>query len=545
MTDFKQRVLSWSFLLLVCINLTPADGVLLNRGIQKAAGEPIYRRVSRPHHPHYRRTHSRVSTHHASTVPDARPPPSERTFNSSTVERVIQEVGAMISDDTLRQIFSNCLPSTLDTTIGYHVNATQSLNGLPYTYIITGDIPAMWLRDSTYQINPYIPLAKDDAALRQMVLGVINTQAEMVNLNPWANAFLPLKHWNSGIIVNPPESSDEVHPPYDPTEIWEVKYELDSLASFLYLSQNYYKSTDDLTFVNNTRWVQAVRKTVESMRKMQAGTVESLGREPYKFTRMTRTQSETQNLYGLGNPVKRCGLVRSYFRPSDDATVFHYLIPANALAVVGLEGVADILLSSRVDQQLLDEVILLAAEIREGIQMYGVVNHPRFGEVFAYEVDCYGSVLFMDDANFPSILSMAKFGFVTKDDPTYLRSRQYVLSPEWNPYYAAGRFPGVGSPHTGLQKPWHMAVAMQAMTSDNDEEILRMLQSLNATTAGTGLMHESYNVDQPESFSRPWFAWANTVFGDLIMHLSQEKPHLLRGTPAPHNSNIHLNSVKA
>ncbi|ODM89455.1 hypothetical protein Ocin01_17227 [Orchesella cincta] len=487
MADLKQRVISWSLVLLVCVNLLAVDGVLLNRGVQKAA-DPVYRRVNRYHRPHFRKTHARVSMHKASTVPEARPPPSERTFNSSTVEDVIEAVGALISDDTLRQIFANCLPSTLDTTIGYHVNATQSSNGLPYTYIITGDIPAMWIRDSTYQINPYVPLAKNDPALRQLVLGVINTQAEYLNLHAYANAFLPLKHWNSGIIVDPPESTDEVVPPYDRSEVWEAKYELDSIASFLYLSQYYYKSTQDLTFVNNTRWVQGVRKVVETMRKMQGGTLEVLGKEPYKFTRMTRTQSETQNLYGLGNPVKRCGLVRSFFRPSDDASIFHYLIPANALAVVGLEGVANILLTARVDPALLDEVILLAAEIREGIQRYGVVRHPQFGDVFAYEVDCYGSQVFMDDANFPSILSMAKFGFVTKDDPTYLRSRQYILSPDWNPYFAAGKYPGIGSPHTGLQKPWHMAVAMQAMTSDNDQEILTMLRNLNATTAEQALV---------------------------------------------------------
>ncbi len=267
----------------------------------------------------------------------------------------------------------------------------------------------MWLRDSTYQINPYVPLARDDPVLQQLVLGVINTQAEMILTYPYGNAFFPLKHWNSGIVVDPPEasSSDSVHPDYDRHEVFEAKYELDSLASFLYLSKYYYESTKDLSFTRNPQWVRAVNETITTLKKQQGGTVEMLGKEPFKFTRYTRTQSETTNLYGLGNPVKRCGLVRSFFRPSDDSTIFQYLIPANALAVTGLEGVANILLTAGIQPELLDEVIVLAAEIREGIQYHGIVVHPEFGEVYAYEVDCYGSHLFMDDANFPSVLSVS------------------------------------------------------------------------------------------------------------------------------------------
>jgi meiotically up-regulated gene 157 (Mug157) protein len=133
----------------------------------------------------------------------------------------------------------------------------------------------------------------------------------------------------------------------------------------------------------------------------------------------------------------------------------------------------------------------------------------------------------MDDANFPSLLSLPKFGFVSRDDPIYLNTRKYVLSQDWNPYFAQGTYPGIGSPHTGLQKPWPMALAMQAMTSTDETEISYLLSILRNTTAGTGFMHESFNVNNPSDYTRSWFAWANTVFGDLILYLEKQYPHLL------------------
>lgn len=268
----------------------------------------------------------------------------------------------------------------------------------------------MWLRDSTYQINPYVPLAREDPDLRQLVLGVINTQAEMLNIYPYGNAFFPLKHWDVEISSGSPPSwsvGDNVHPHYDSRQVFENKFELDSLASFLYLSKYYYNSTKDLSFTKNPNWIRAVDTVVKTLRKLQGGTVEVLGNEPFTFTRNTRTQSETVNLYGLGNPVKRCGLVRSFFRPSDDSTLFQYLIPANALVVMGLEGVADILSKAKIAPDLMGQIVSLASEIRKGIENHGIVKHPEFGKVYAYEVDGYGSHVFMDDANFPSILSVS------------------------------------------------------------------------------------------------------------------------------------------
>lgn len=349
----------------------------------------------------------------------------------------------------------------------------------------------MWLRDSTYQVNPYVPMAKTDGKLRDVILGVINTQAEMLKLYQWGNAYFPLKHWNSSIELGQSDWSkqDEVFPKYNIDEVFEAKYELDSLASFLYLSKYFYESTMNSDFLNNQHWLDAIEIVLKAMRDQQGGTIEVISQPPFKFTRPSRTQTETQNLYGIGNPVKRCGLVRSFFRPSDDSTILQYLIPSNAMAVVGLNGVANILNSVGRFPELSQKLTALADEVESAIKKYGIVQHPEFGRVYAYEVDCYGSHIFMDDANFPSLLSLPKFGYLKKDDEIYLNTRKYILSPEWNPYFFDGKFPGIGSPHTGLLNVWHMAQAMQGMTSNNETEIYNILWLLRNSTNGTGFMY--------------------------------------------------------
>lgn len=384
---------------------------------------------------------------------------------------------------------------------------------------------------------------KSDPALQKLVLGLINMQSDLLVQYPYANAYFAPAY--TGLVNKPNEWSadDNVSPKYDKAVVFEAKYELDSLASFLYLTKRYFEETDDKTFLSNPTWLEALKKVVQTMKDQQLGSIETQNVPKFSFTRETRSHSETQNLYGIGNPVAHCGLIRSFFRPSDDSTILQFLIPSNAMAVVGLEGVAAILDKAKTQEELSTVMKDLAKEVRVAIQKWGVIKHPGTGKsVYAFEVDCFGSQVLMDDANFPSLLSLPFFGFVKKEDPTYLATREYILSSQWNPYYFDGKYPGIGSPHTGLGKPWHMALSMQALTSTDENEMLRLLNQLVATTAGSGLMHEAYNANYPSDFSRPWFAWSNTVFGDLVMHLYNDYPHLLRNetTETPTESSASL-----
>lgn len=387
----------------------------------------------------------------------------------------------------------------------------------------------MWLRDSAFQVYPYIPLGKTDAQIRELILGLINTQAEMITLYPHGNAFLALDHWESQLPHEPNEwaANDTVYPNYNSTQVFEAKFELDSLASFLCLVARFYEETGNSDFLDNLKFILALESVLKTMKDMQGGTIEVFRNEPYNFTRPTRSASETQNLYGRGNPVKRCGLIRSFFRPSDDSTIFQYLIPSNAMAVVGLRGVATVLSKVGGNLDLAFQMALLAEEVDAAIKKYGIVQHSEFGSVYAFEVDGYGSHVFMDDAGFPSLLSLPYLNYTTVEDQVYLNTRKYILSSEWNPYYTIGKYPGGSSPHASLQKTWPMALTMQGLTSQNETEIYNMLWTLRNTTGGTGFMHETFDVDNPNNYTRPWFAWANSVFGEFIVHLDKEYPHLL------------------
>lgn len=214
-------------------------------------------------------------------------------------------------------------------------------------------------------------------------------------------------------------------------------------------------------------------------------------------------------------------MVWSGFRPSDDACTFGYLIPANMFAVVTLGQLAK--LSSEVfhDDELGREAQSLRSDIDFGIQTYGTVEHPSCRRIYAYETDGFGNHRLMDDANVPSLLSIPYLGYCSRTDPVYRNTRRFALSTE-NPYYSTGSMAsGIGSPHTPPGFVWPLALTIQGLTaSDGDEEraVLRMLVD---SSAGTGLMHESFNPDDPHQFTRPWFAWANSLFAQFVLNWSR------------------------
>jgi meiotically up-regulated gene 157 (Mug157) protein len=251
------------------------------------------------------------------------------------------------------------------------------------------------------------------------------------------------------------------------------------------------------------------------------------GLGPYHFQRKTSWATDGVPLSGYGYPVKPVGLICSSFRPSDDATIYNFLVPSNFFAVISLKQAAEILKAVNKDTALANECIALATEVENALQKYAIVTHPEFGKVYAFEVNGYGSFNIMDDANVPSLLALPYLGAVKPNDPVYINTRKLILSLE-NPFYFEGKAgKGIGSPHTGLDKIWPISVVMRGLTSNNDAEIKQCLQTLQSCHGGTGFMHESFNKNDAKDFTRSWFAWSNTIFGELLWKIYKEKPHLL------------------
>ncbi|ETD21625.1 MULTISPECIES: glycoside hydrolase family 125 protein [Prevotellaceae] len=426
-----------------------------------------------------------------------RPPMEKRLFVSDAVEKKIKEVKKLLKDNPyLAWMFENCFPNTMDTTVHF--------DGKDDTFVYTGDIHAMWLRDSGAQVWPYVRFANQDAKLKKMLRGVILRQLKCINIDPYANAF------NMG----PTGSEFDKDITDMKPELHERKYEIDSLCYPLRLAYYYWQVTGD-TSVFGEEWMQAMKNILKVFHDQQRKS----GYGPYKFERWTTRPTETMANGGLGTPVKPVGLIASAFRPSDDATTFLFLIPSNFMAVSSLRKAAEILNKVNGDAALAGQCTTLADEVAAALKKYAVYDHPKYGKIYAFEVDGYGSQLLMDDANVPSLLGMAYLGDVDANDPIYQNTRRFVWSDD-NPYFFKGKAgQGIGGPHTGYNMIWPMTIMMKAFTSTDDAEIKQCIEALQRTDAGTGFMHESFNKDDAANFTRSWFAWQNTLFGELILKL--------------------------
>jgi meiotically up-regulated gene 157 (Mug157) protein len=295
-------------------------------------------------------------------------------------------------------------------------------------------------------------------------------------------------------------------------ELHERKWEIDSLCYPIRLNHGYLRTTGDMEPFDS-QWRDAMRLVLKTFRAQQRFD----GPGPYSFRRLTLTPNDTLNLNGYGNPIRPCGLIASGFRPSDDACVYPFLVPSNLFAVRALSDLS-VMANQLGDQQLDIESRVLAHQIREAVDQYGIAEHGQFGRIYAYEVDGYGNQLFMDDANVPSLLSLPYLDAVAADDPIYRNTRRFVLS-EHNPYFFKGQAAeGIGGPHVGLNMIWPLAIIMRGLTSTDPKEVQACLQTLEHTHAGTGFMHESFDKDDPAKFTRAWFAWANTLFGELVLN---------------------------
>ncbi len=433
---------------------------------------------------------------------DQRPAAEERLFCSEAVEQEIARVCGLLTNERLRWMFANCFPNTLDTTVHYR----EDEEGNPDTYVYTGDIPAMWLRDSGAQVWPYVQLCGNDPALQKMIAGVIRRQFRLINIDPYANAF------NDG----PTGAGEDVGYPGHVQDPWvfERKWEIDSHCYPIRLAHHYWKTTGDES-VFDAEWVAAMRNILTTLRDQQM----KEGPGDYTFLRVTDRQLDTRCHVGRGNPVKPVGLISSAFRPSDDATTFGFLVPSNFMAVSSLRKAAEILSTVNGEQELAAGCTALADEVAAALQQYAVVEHPVYGKIYAFEVDGFGSVQLMDDANVPSLLAMPYLGDVERTDPVYENTRRFVWSTD-NPYFWRGPAgEGIGGPHIGVEMIWPMSIMMRAFTSTDDAEIRDCIIALMTTDAGTGFMHESFSRHDAADFTRAWFAWQNTLFGELILKL--------------------------
>ena len=438
-----------------------------------------------------------------------RPPVSKRNFTSKAVEAKIKEVKAAIADPELAWMFENCYPNTLDTTV-----EMGSLEGKADTFVITGDIHAMWLRDSTAQVWPYMPLINADDELKLLIQGLINRQAKCVLLDPYANAFnkdaTQSAEWND----DEPKMRPGLH---------ERKWEIDSLCYVMRLAHDYWKRTGD-TSLFDAEWQKAMKVIVETFKTEQR----LYGESPYYFIRKTSAMIDAPVFGGTGRPIKPTGMICSMFRPSDDATLFPFLVPSNLFAMQELRHISDIFNEGLNNKTFSQECTTLASEIEKGISKFAMTDHLDFGKIYAYEVDGFGNKVFMDDANVPSLMSLPYLGIHQPGDEIYKNTRKFLLS-ENNPYFLKGKAAeGQASPHTGKVNIWPMGIILRAMTSTDDQEIVKCLKMLKATHAGKGFMHESFNKDDASKFSRSWFAWANTLFGEMIIRIYDERKSLLK-----------------
>jgi meiotically up-regulated gene 157 (Mug157) protein len=449
-----------------------------------------------------------------SQLPEARPKAAERRFTSAAVEETIDSVRPKIGDPNLAVLFANCFPNTLDTTVW-----PGSFEDKPDTHVVTGDIDAMWLRDSSAQVWPYLPLLKRDEKLRELVEGVIRRQGRLIRLDPYANAFL---HNVTDKPLSWAVADETTHVP----GVGERKWEIDSLCYPIRLAHGYWQAAGD-TKPFDSAWKETAWTIVRTFREQQRKD----GPGPYSFRRTSDVSTETAPLGGFGNPAKPVGMIFSMFRPSDDACILPLFVPANLFAVASLRQLAELAAKALDDAKLQAECLALAGEVEQALRQYGLTNDAAQGQVWAYEVDGFGNALKMDDANAPGLLSLAYLGCCKVDDPLYRRTRVFTLS-DANPYFFRGKAAeGIGGPHEGLRMIWPMSIMMRAFTAGSgprsDAEIRQCLRWLRDTTAGTGFMHESFDQDDAAKFTRPWFAWANTLFGELILKLAKERPGLL------------------
>lgn len=394
----------------------------------------------------------------------------------------------------LMELFVNCYTNTLNTTVKRMDNNM--------THVITGDIPAMWLRDSAAQLRPYIFLAKENEEIRELIAGLVRRQFMCITIDEYANAFNEAPNgacW---------EKDDPDQNPW----VWERKFEVDSLCYPLQLAYLLWKNTGCVTQFEGV-FQEGVKKILEVFTTEQYHEEKS----EYRFNRNNGYYRDTLSRDGKGALVKSgTGFIWSGFRPSDDACTYGYLIPSNMFAVVALGYLEEMEREIFHNEELAEKAKSLKEEVKEAIETIGKTFTEEFGMVYAYETDGFGMYNLMDDANVPSLLAMSYLGY-EGDREVSENTRRFLLS-EANPFYFKGcKAAGIGSPHTPSNYIWHIAMAVQGLTSTSKEEKLEILENMAATTGGKGVMHEGFCCEDDMKFTRAWFSWANAMYAELFL----------------------------
>jgi meiotically up-regulated gene 157 (Mug157) protein len=347
------------------------------------------------------------------------------------------------------------------------------------TYVQTGDIPAMWLRDSAAQTMPYVRFANEYGGLRFAFFGVLQRDAKNVLVDPHAEAF-----------------SADYH-------VWEDKWEIDSLAWPVLLALVYYSNTHDRTIFTPVLH-QAMRTIVTTYQCEQHHATCS----HYVWPQPVPTHENY-------NPDT--GMIWSGFRPSDDPVTYRFNIPQNMFAVVAMRLLSQFARDAFGDDQLASDATALAAQVQVGIERYGRTWDPAHGGwMYVYETDGYGNDNLMDDANMPNLTTMPNYGWCADDDPVYRNTRRFTLSSA-NPYYFSGKYAtGLGSPHTPKGWVWPLGLMGAAFSASKPEEVESAIKMLDQSDTLNGLMHESVNPNDPSQFTRPEFGWANAYWADLL-----------------------------
>lgn len=440
--------------------------------------------------------------HAATNVSERKGSPSAAELNGNysyaQMRRLVAEFAQTIADEKVRTMFTKCFFSSLDT-------ATETLAD-GSIFMLTGDIPAMWLRDSSVQVTGYLPYCNADGDVKRLIKGLLKRQFYYIALDPYANAF--------NRDPNGRGHKDDLTD-YDSPWVWERKFEIDSLCYPLWLAQQYAETTGDYS-VYDEGFQNALARILDTFETEQFHTEKS----QYYHSRPLYPQFPTLQNGGKGTPVGYTGLIWNGYRPSDDVCDYGYLVPSNMFATVVLDYLAAHAAKTGTQSEQ-ERIARINLRVKEGLEQYAVTDHPEFGKIYVYETDGLGNVNLMDDANVPSLLSLPYLGYCSKDDPIYRNTRRFLLSKH-NPYYFSGKAAsGVGSPHTPDRYIWHIGIVMQLLTSADKEERRKCFETLVATDADCLVMHEGFHCDDPKEFTRPWFCWANTLFALAVTEMKK------------------------